>query len=109
MADEPLTVVTARAGTTDAQLGKTIMVLMAPWKIVLVRACRVYLQSLVGLMTTFLSGAAHAAGVQMSATDFWGTLVTCAGLAIAPAGMSALTNILELFNRWDETAPQLRA
>jgi hypothetical protein len=109
MANEPLTVVTARDSATDARLKKTIMVLMAPWKIVAVRAARVYLQSLVGLLTTFLSGAAHAAGVSTTAGDFYGMFLTCASLAVAPAVMSALTNTVELLNKWDETSPQLRA
>jgi hypothetical protein len=109
VADEPLTVVTARAGNTDAKIASTIIVLMQPWKIVAVRAARVYVQSLAGLLTTFLSGAAHAAGITTTASDFYGMFVTCAGMAVAPAVMSALWNTVELLNKWDETSPQLRA
>lgn len=110
MADEPLkTVVVDRAENTAKMTAHTVLVALSPLRIVLTRAARVYVQSLVGFLTAVLTGAAGAAGVTVTAGDFWHQLVVCASLAVAPAVMSLLMNVAELLGKIDETSPQLRA
>lgn len=104
------TVVTARAETTtDAQLAKVTVITMPPWKIVLVRAARVYIQTLVATIGAFLTPLGSVLGVSLSATDFLHTMLTCAGIAVGPAIMSILMNCLELLKKWDESHPMMRA
>ena len=106
----PATVVTARADTvTDHQLSQVVIVLMTPLRIIATRAARVYLQTLIGLLSAFGLGVASEVGVTMAADTFWHTLLACMGLAIAPAVMSILQNTLELLAKADATMPQLRA
>jgi hypothetical protein len=109
MAEELKTVVTDRAANTAKMSARTILVALSPLRIVLTRAARVYVQSLVGFLTAVMTGAAGAAGVQVPAGDFWTLLLSCASLAVAPAAMSLLMNIAELLGKWDETRPELRA
>ena len=109
MADVLKTVVVDRPENSAKQVAHTVLVALSPLRIVLTRGARVYVQSLVGFLTAVMSGAAGAAGVTLSAGDFWGQFVTCAGLAIAPAVMSLLMNVAELLGKLDETVPQLRA
>jgi len=106
----PATVITARADvSTDHQLSKVVIVLMPPLRIIAVRASRVYLQTLLGLLGAFGLGAAADLGVTMAPGTFWHTLMTCAGLALAPAVMSILQNTAELLARVDTNLPQMRA
>lgn len=78
---------------------------IAPIKLVLVRVVRTYLQSLLGLLTAGMAGG--AAGM-IPFTDFQDLLVKSASLAIAPAVVSAIQNILEILTKLDETKPELR-
>jgi hypothetical protein len=103
------TVVTDRPENSQKAVAHTIMVALSPARIVLTRAARVYIQSLVGFLTAVLTGAAGAAGVQIPAGDFAHQLLTCASLAVAPTVMSVLMNVAELLAKLDETNPQLRA
>ena len=104
------TIVTARADTlTDHHLAAVVIVVMAPLKIIAVRALRVYLQTLIGLLGAFGIGVASEVGVTMTAGNFWHTLVACGSLALAPAIMSILQNTLELLAKVDATLPQVRA
>jgi hypothetical protein len=108
--DETKTVVTERTDmTTDKQANSVTVVLMTPLKIIAVRATRVYLQTLVGLLGAFGSGAAAMVGVNITAGDFFHTVVVCAGLSVMPAAMSVLQNTLELFKKLDASYPELRA
>jgi hypothetical protein len=111
MPEETKTIVTERVGmTTDHQLSKVILVAMTPIKIVFIRATRVYLQSLVGLLGAFsIPDVASAVGVTLKFNDFWHMLIASSSLAAVPALMSALTNTLELFKKWDSKYPELRA
>jgi hypothetical protein len=110
MAEVTSTVVTARADMeTDHQLSKVVVVLMTPLRIIATRAARVYLQTLLGLLSAFGLGAAADVGVHMAPGTFWDTLVACAGLSLAPAIMSILQNTLELLARVDTNLPQMRA
>lgn len=109
MSDELKTVVTDRLGNTATMSARTVLVALSPVRIVLTRAARVYVQSLVGFLTAVMTGAAGAVGVQVPAGDFWALLVSCASLAVAPATLSLLMNIAELLAKWDEMRPELRA
>jgi hypothetical protein len=110
MADETKTVVTERAEmTTDKELNSVTVVSMPPWKIALVRCCRVYLQSLVGFLLATGTGATAAAGLTMPVTDFYHILVVSASMAVAPATISLIQNIIELLAKLDATNPTLRA
>jgi hypothetical protein len=110
MAEATSTIVTARADmATDHQLSKVAVVLMAPVKIVFVRALRVYLQTLIGLLGAFGLGAASEVGVTMTAGTFAHTLLACASLALAPAIMSVLQNTVELLAQVDARLPKVRA
>lgn len=107
---ETSTVVTERVGmVTDRQVDSVAIVLMTPVKIVVVRALRVYLQTLVGLLTALGSGVAASVGVTLTAGDFWHLLAACSSIAVAPAVISAITNTVELLARWDASHPELRA
>ena len=104
------TVVTARLGMlTDTQLRSVTIIPMSPWTIALVRGCRVYLQSLVGFLLATRSGLSAAAGLTMPAQDFAQQLLMCASLAVAPATVSLIQNVLELLAKMDSTNPTWRA
>jgi hypothetical protein len=110
VAEETKTVVTERAEMkTDRQLDSVTVVSMPPWKITLVRAVRVYLQTLLALLTVAGSGAASAIGVTLTAPDFWHVLLACASIAVAPAAISLIQNSIELLAKLDATNPSLRA
>ena len=110
MPEETKTLVTERPQmTTEKQLNSVTIVALAPWKIAGIRALRVYLQTLVGLLLATGTGAAAAVGVTMSAGDFGHDLLVCASISIAPAAISLLQNIIELLAKLDATNPGLRA
>lgn len=114
IAAEPVkTIVTERAdaidhNTTGVTPGDTPNVAVQPmhwYQIVAVRAARVYLQSMFGLMTA--GGIGLDAGLLPN--DLASLLGRCAQLALAPAVFSVLQNTLELIIRLDESNPKLRA
>jgi hypothetical protein len=108
--EEVKTVVTQRTDmVTDTQVNNVAIILMKPIEIVLVRALRVYLQTLIGLLGALGTGAAATVGVTLTVGDFWHLLVASASIAIAPAFMSILLNTVELLAKWDASNPQLRA
>jgi hypothetical protein len=110
MAEETKTLVTERSEmVTERQLNSVTVVSMPPWKIVLVRAIRVYLQTLVGLLGALSSGAAATVGVTLTAGGFYHLFVACASIAVAPAVMSILLNSAELLAKLDASNPALRA
>lgn len=111
---EPIqTIVTERAdgieqttkAVTPADQPNVIVQPMPWYRIVLVRAARVYVQSLIGGLT--VTPAAVAAGVLPA--EFAFSLQNAALLAVGPAVMSVLQNAAELLARLDESHPQLRA
>jgi hypothetical protein len=105
------TVVTERIGmTTDKQQDKVQVVLMSPWKIVLVRSARVYLMSLVGLMGAAGIGVTADVGVTMhAAVTMIQAIGACIVLAFGPALASAIWNTIELLKKWDAAFPEMRA
>lgn len=102
------TVIADRAADSAAKVDRTILVALAPWKIAGIRALRVYLQSLVGFLLAGGSGAAGAVGITMPVGDFGALLVSCASLAVAPAAISLIQNVIELLAKIDQTNPTLR-
>jgi hypothetical protein len=78
---------------------------IAPFKLVLVRVVRTYLQTLLGLLTAGMAGGATGL---LPFVDFQDLLVKSASLAIAPAVVSAIQNVLEVMAKWDESKPELR-
>jgi len=110
MPDETKTVVTARADmVTDKQQADVTVVTMPGWQIALVRGCRVYLQSLVGFLLAAGSGATAAAGLTMPVHDFYHLLTLSASMAVYPAAISLIQNVIELLAKLDATNPTLRA
>lgn len=110
MAHEIKTVVTERTNLlTEKQLDKVEIIPMPWWKIVLVRAGRVYLMSVVGLLGSVGTGAAAASGMQMPVGDFSRLFLACAGASLGPAVISLLTNGAELLAKLDQSHPSLRA
>lgn len=110
MPEDTKTVVTERpAMVTEKQLNSVTVISMPPWKIALVRCARVYLQSLVGFLLAAGTGLTAAVGLTMPVGDFGKLLVTCASLAIAPAAISLIQNVIELLAKLDATNPTLRA
>lgn len=70
---------------------------------VIVRSVRVYLQGLLGFLIAGQSGAAV-----LEYGDFLHRLGFAASLAVAPAVVSFVQNLVELFTKLDEKQPQLR-
>lgn len=107
------TVITKREdpGISSNAIAKTradepdVKVITLPaWRMVAIRVARVYLQSLLGFLTT------AAVGVdRLQADDLLATIWLNAGFAIAPAFMSLLMNAIEILNKWDITNPEMRA
>ena len=109
MADT-LTVVTERPTmTTDKELNSVTVIPMKPWQIVMVRTVRVYLMTLVGLLTVTGTPIGSSVGLTLTATAFWPWLVTCASVSVAPAVIALLQNAIELLAKLDATNPTLRA
>ena len=110
MPDRPIqTVLVGRDGiaptvaATPGGMPDVIVRVMSPLVVVLVRTLRVYLQTVVGLLTT---GA--LAGDLVPAAQTLTSLEVAASLAVGPALVCALQNAVELLTRLDETMPQLR-
>lgn len=77
---------------------------LSPWKILAVRAARVYFQTLSGLVVAGL-----VAPTAIPAKDFIHLVLTCASLSVASAGVSLLQNLAELFGKIDQKYPSLTA
>lgn len=109
------TVVTARAdgidkntrATTGDETPNILVVALSPLRIVLTRAARVYVQSLVGMMGLVMTGIASESLI--TPNDFGGKLWMAAGFALAPSAITLLQNAAELLTKLDETRPKLRA
>lgn len=114
------TVITARAGVPSSVTVDGIQTWpLPPWRIVLVRVLRVYLQSAVGFLGVLMSGALPAATSVVtggSSADvaavlpqqFTGMLFLALQMALAPSVMTLSQNALELLTRLDESRPQWR-
>lgn len=88
-------------GTTDVRV-----VVVSAARVVAIRTARTYLQSLLGFLGAAVVGAIPTD--PLDPPDAWAKLATAAGLALFPAVISCLQNILELLGRLDVTQPELR-
>lgn len=113
--DDLKTVITKReesavpAAEANNALGGVTVIQMPAWQIALVRTARVYLQTLVGVLIAGGTGLAGAVGVQMPAGDFSRMLISAASLAVAPAAVTFIQNVIELLAKLDTLKPTLRA
>lgn len=105
----PPTVVTVSAFSTGTGSGlvradghPVIIQAIQPLMIILVRATRVFLQTLVGLITAGL-----AAPKALPAADFLHLVILCASISVAPAAMCVLQNAIELLSKLDQKYPSL--
>jgi hypothetical protein len=85
--------------------GHPIMLkVIQPMTIIVVRASRVFLQTLLGLLS-----AGMAVPSLLHAPDFLSLLGTCASLSVASAGVCVIQNMIELLTRFDQKSPTLAA
>ena len=88
---------------TAADIPNVTIVTM-PWYLAaLVRAARVYIMTLLGLLGASATGIAPVAF-----SDFSVALLSALQTAVAPAIVSLLWNTGELLSKLDETRPELR-
>jgi hypothetical protein len=113
--DPVSTVLTRREGTknwlvrTPEGSSDVMLITLPPWKMVLIRVARVYLQSVLGFLIATSSGAVTELGVSLPPKDFYGLLLTCSILGLAPATISLIQNTIEIFTQLDTSNPSLRA
>jgi len=98
--DEDVTAETPK-GHSDVKI-----VVVSAARVVLTRVVRTYIQCLLGFL------GASAVGLlptdPLDPPSAWMKIGTAAGLALYPAAISALQNILELLGRVDVNQPELR-
>ncbi len=94
------------SGTIQTPTGQAniIIKVVEPLTLVLVRATRVFLQTLLGLVTAGL-----VAPKALPASDFVNLLALCASLSLAPAVICIIQNLIELLGRFDQSHPTLTA
>lgn len=130
MADEQIkTIVTKREDSIESPTvavtpGPAPNVLAVPlplWRLVAVRALRVYLQCFAGFLSALTTGtlapiiAAGTPGVSTEQVQsmlphlFWGNVLVAASLAGPPTFLTLMQNATELLARLDEKSPQWRA
>jgi hypothetical protein len=98
------TIFTTQPGEADVEV-----VNMPWWRKTLIRTIRTYLQVLVGLLLAEGIGVLDAAGLTVGVPpgEFWQRFLDTAGIALAPAVIALLQNVVELLTRLD--APAFRA
>jgi hypothetical protein len=87
---------------TKAGEANIVVKVVQPLVIVLVRAMRVFLQTLLGLLTAGL-----VTPKALPAADFIHLLGLCAGLSLAPAVVCVIQNAIELLGKLDQSFPTL--
>ena len=114
MADDIKTVVTKREETVPASVTANTpsstpsdvqVVAMNAFLLIAIRALRVYLQSIAGLVSA--GGVGLDSGILPDA--FGALVVSAATIALGPAFFSALTNTIELLTKVDQNWPEFRA
>jgi hypothetical protein len=81
---------------------------MSPLVQIVVRGFRTYLQALLGLLAVALVGPSQMLP-SVAPRDFLAALQLAAGLALAPAAISVLQNLVEFLAKVDELFPKARA
>ena len=83
--------------------GRPIMLqVVKPLTMIAVRAVRVFLQTLLGLLS-----AGTVAPQLLPASDFGSLLTTCASLSVASAVICVIQNSIELLTKFDQSNPTL--
>lgn len=105
--------VVSSTGTGDGRVLATpgdhpniVLQAITPLAVILIRAAKAYVQTLVGLLSAQAVGA--TANVLPSG-DFLHTLKVCAGLSVASGVMSLLTNVSLMLSDIGEKFPTLKA
>lgn len=91
---------------TPSGIPNVRVVVVSAVRVVVVRACRTYIQCLIGFLGATVAGVIPTD--PLAPQDAWVKLATAAGLALYPAAISALQNILELLGKMDVKEPELR-
>lgn len=78
---------------------------ISPLRVILIRTARVYMQSVLGFLSTGITGL--DAGLMPD--EFVARLKVAALLSLSIAGMTAGQNFLELLGKLDQKYPELRA
>ncbi len=85
--------------------GQTVFIkALQPLVIVIVRASRVFLQTLLGLLT-----AGTVVPQLLPASDWLHLLYKCASLSVAATGICVIQNLIELLGKFDQSHPTLTA
>lgn len=79
-----------------------IIKVVQPLMIILVRATRVFLQTLLGLMT-----AGTVVPKALPAADFIHLVILCSSLSVAASGICVIQNAIELLGKIDQKYPTL--
>lgn len=87
---------------TPSHMPDYVLAAVTPIAAIFTRAAKTYVNTLGGMLV-----AVPASGV--SPGDFWHTLKVAAGLAIAPAVVSLVTNTGLLLSKLDQKFPSLQA
>jgi hypothetical protein len=95
---------TGTGGTVTTAAGRPdiIIKVVQPLLMILVRAGRVFLQTLLGLLS-----AGMVAPKALPAADFLHLLVLCSGLSLASAVICVIQNGIELLGKIDQKFPTL--
>ena len=88
--------------TTAVGHPEVIIKVVQPLMIILVRASRVFLQTLLGLLS-----AGMVAPKLLPVADFNHLLISCASLSVASAVVCVIQNAIELLGRLDQKFPTL--
>lgn len=88
-------------GTADVRV-----VVLSAARIVTIRVVRTYLQSLLGFLGATAIGAIPTN--PLAPQDAWQRIALAAGLALFPAFVAAIQNVLELLGQLDARNPELR-
>jgi len=84
--------------------GPVYLKALQPITIILVRAGRVFLQTLLGLLT-----AGTVAPSLLPAADFTHLLLKCASLSVGASVICVIQNLIELLGKFDQSHPTLTA
>ena len=95
-------------GRESASTGNVEVVPVSIIKQVIIRTLRTYFQSLLGFI---LASAVGVTGqvLNIAPGNFGGLLWASAGLALAPATISLIQNLVEILTKLDTTNPTWRA
>lgn len=110
--DRPESPDTGTVATTPWGQVDLVVTAMKPWKVVVVRTVRVFLQTVIAGLSAgamkYASDHGVVAVLGMPWHEFFVCLQASAGIGAGVAVVCALQNALELFNEIDLTHPKLR-